>query len=315
MGGQQQRAAQWWDRVRNCHKPGSSVNASAMTATLMTTNAGILSATSNDEEWQAYMEGSTTSEGALRKLQRQAAQRTTEHSAVDATTAQRNATNAFSNRKKSPPVDGTNIPDGHTENGNVRLRWTADPPTLHRTLEHEVQRASRNRAEGNGRASATTMWHRALLAKATAPDGTQKVQLKPPARAAADLEIMTKELQNLQQSLAPWQLTKSPPSNSMESALTNAPRKRALARSKLPQPSKPLLERCTKAGLVMPPASETDNGGCMQDNAQEMPPLLDVPTHANLSIAHHALDPQPWLHAVTPAHTEEWCKQLDGFKT
>ena len=159
------------------------------------------------------------------------------------------------------------------------------------------------------------MWHRALPAKTTAPDGTQKVQLKPLARATADLEIMTKELQNLQQSLAPWQLTNSTPSNSMESAMPNAPRDRALARSKLLQPSKPPLERCTKAGLVMPPASETDNGGYMQDNAQEMPLSLDALTHANLRIAHHALNPQRRMRAVTPAHTEEWHKQLDGFKT
>ena len=123
------------------------------------------------------------------------------------------------------------------------------------------------------------MWHRALLTKTTAPDGTQKVQLKPLARATDDLDNITKELKNLKQLLAPWQLTNPTPKNPMESAMPNTPRDRALARSKLPQPSSPLLERCTKAGLVMPPASEKDNGGYMQDNAQEIP-LFTGRTHA-----------------------------------
>ena len=102
QGGQRKRAAQWWERVRNFDRPGSSANAATMTATLMATNADMPRPTSTNEDWKIYVEGSTTSEGVLHKLQRQAAQRTTEHRAVDAATVQRNATKAFSNRKTSP---------------------------------------------------------------------------------------------------------------------------------------------------------------------------------------------------------------------
>ena len=171
-------------------------------------------------------------------------------------------------------------------------------------LEREAQKSSRDRVQGQGRASATTMWHRCLLLKGCTGDGTESVHLRTLPDAKRELHAMMLALQQLQKDACNWR------SRSTQDITAAA---RAHARETLPVPDAALVARCVQVGLVMPPSDGTGLGAWMQDNADELPPSLGTLTDTDLTMAHRILDPARWTADVTDEQRESWLKRLDGF--
>ena len=174
------RVTTWWAQAQRCTQPSMAAGHEAAVGEMRKASDSMPEPSATRETWMECMEGTDCNEGSLRCMQRQALMHDANAPTNDVTATQRDAPKIFSAKKSAPPTDGINLPDGHDADGVPKWRWTADPRELHQQLERGAQKSSRDSAKGQGRASATTMWHQCLLHKGCTGDGTESVHHQTP---------------------------------------------------------------------------------------------------------------------------------------